>query len=83
MGLQLVLVGREPDKLGMIIAKPMDLVSLTRNDFSGQTNYGVQMGSSEQQVRDAYGAPDPPLQSDKGRRMSIRKRSTSGRIELR
>ena len=65
-GLQLILVGREPDRLGMIIANPMDLVALTRNEFPGQTDKGIRMGSSEQQVREAYGAPDPPLPTDKG-----------------
>jgi hypothetical protein len=65
-GLQLVLVGREPDKLGMIIANPMDAPSLTRNEFPGRTDKGIRIGSSEREVRDAYGEPDPPLPSDRG-----------------
>ena len=64
-GLQLVLVGREPDKLGMIIANPADAASLTRNEFPGQTDKGIRIGSSEKQVRDTYGEPDAPLPSDK------------------
>jgi len=58
-GLQLVLVGREPNKLGMIIANPYDAASLTRHEFPGQTDKGIQIGSSEQEVTDAYGQPDP------------------------
>lgn len=65
-GLQLVLVGREPDKLGMIIANPSDAASLTRNDFRGRTDKGIRMGSSKQEVRDAYGEPDAPLPRDEG-----------------
>jgi hypothetical protein len=58
-GLQLVLVGREPpDSFGLIIANPGDAASLTRNDFPGQTDKGIRMGSSEQQIIDAYGEPD-------------------------
>ena len=59
-GLQLVLVGREPDKLGMIIANPADAGSLTRNEFPGQTDKGICIGSSLQEVHDAYGKQDPP-----------------------
>ena len=64
-GLQLVLVGREPDKLGMIIANPMGALSLTRNEFPGQTDKGIGMGSTFQEVRDAYGEPDPPLPGER------------------
>ena len=64
-GLQLVLVGREPDKLGMIIANPGDAASLVRNEFLGQTDNGIRTGSSTQDVFDAYGKPDTPLPSDK------------------
>jgi hypothetical protein len=64
-GLQLVLKGPGPGTLGMIIANPGDAISLTRNEFPGQTNKGIRMGSSKEQVRDAYGEPDPPLPSDK------------------
>jgi hypothetical protein len=71
-GLQLVLVGREPDKLGTIIANPSDAASATRNEFLGQTDKGIRMGSSEKQVRDAYGEPDPPLPSDKDLHASVK-----------
>ena len=71
-GLQLVLGGREPDKLGMIIANPSDAASATRNEFLGQTDKGIRMGSSEKQVRDAYGEPDPPLPSDKDLHASVK-----------
>ena len=57
-GVQLVLVGREPDRLGTIIANPWDAGSLTRHDFSGQTDKGVRIGSSESEVRQKYGVPD-------------------------
>lgn len=63
-GLQLALTGREPDKLGLIIANPADAASLTRNDFPGQTDKGIRIGSSSQEVRDAYGKPDGPLADD-------------------
>ncbi len=58
-GLQLCLVGREPDRLGMIIANPMDYATRTRNEFPGQTDKGIRIGSSEQEVLDTYGEPDP------------------------
>lgn len=57
-GLQLVLVGREPNKLGMIIANPADASSLVRNEFPGQTDKGIRIGSTEKQVIEAYGEPD-------------------------
>lgn len=63
-GLQLVLVGHEPDKLGLIIANPSDAASLTRNEFPGQTDNGIRIGSSVEEVRDAYGEPDAPLPND-------------------
>lgn len=59
-GLQLVLVGREPDKLEQIIANPFDAANLTRNDFPGRTDKGIRIGSTKQEVRDAYGEPTPP-----------------------
>jgi hypothetical protein len=65
MGLQLVLGGREPDNLGMIIANPYDAASLTRNEFPGQTDTGIRIGSTKQDVVDVYGEPDPRLPSDK------------------
>jgi hypothetical protein len=58
-GLQLVLVGREPDKLGLIIANPMDAANLTRNEFAGQTDKGIRIGSSADEVIAAYGESDP------------------------
>ncbi|MBX3438975.1 MAG: hypothetical protein KF861_15900 [Planctomycetaceae bacterium] len=70
-GLQLVLAGREPDMLGMIIVNPSDAASLTRNDFHGRTDKGIRMGSSKQEVRDAYGEPDAPLPSDRGSRADV------------
>lgn len=60
-GLQLVLVGREPDKLGTIIANPMDASMLTRNEFPGQTGKGIRIGSTLKQIRNAYGEPDVVL----------------------
>ncbi|MCY2968976.1 MAG: hypothetical protein NT069_36015 [Planctomycetota bacterium] len=57
-GLQLVLVGLPRDTLGMIIANPWDAASLTRRDFPGRTVEGIRIGSSAEQVHDAYGEPD-------------------------
>ena len=68
MGLQLVLNGPGPEgreTLGMIIANPWDAAGLTRRDFPGSTPEGIRVGSSVQQVRDAYGEPDPAQPSDK------------------
>ncbi len=64
LGLQLVLTGREPDKLGMIIANPSDAASRTRNDFPGQTDKGIRIGSTRREVLEAYGQPDPSLPED-------------------
>lgn len=60
LGLQLVLVGREPDKLGLIIANPMDFDALARNDFPGRTDQGIRIGSTREEVIAAYGQPDTP-----------------------
>jgi hypothetical protein len=65
LGLQLVLVGREPDKLGLIIANPMDLDALTRNEFPGQTDKGIRIGSTRKEVIAAYGKFSPPKAEDK------------------
>ena len=68
MGLQLVLNGPGPEgneTLGLIIANPWDVASLTRRDFPGGTSEGIRIGSSVQQVHDAYGKPDPAHPSDK------------------
>lgn len=68
MGLQLVLNGPGPEgreTLGTIIANPWDAASLTRRDFPGGTPEGIRIGSSVQQVHDAYGEPDPAQPSDK------------------
>ena len=65
LGLQLVTGGPELDKLEMIIANPSDAASHVRNDFPGETDKGIRIGSSWQAVIDAYGQPDPPLPSDK------------------
>jgi hypothetical protein len=62
-GLQLALGG---DELGMIIANPSDAASLVRNEFPGQTEKGIRIGSSWEEVLERYGEPDPPLPSDRG-----------------
>ncbi len=54
IGLQLVLVGREPDKLGLIIANPGDAPSLMQHDFPGKTDKGIGIGSTIKQVLTAY-----------------------------
>lgn len=67
LGLQLVLNGRGPkgrETLGLIIANPWDAASLTRREFPGGTPEGIRIGSSVQQVHDAYGEPDPAQPSD-------------------
>ncbi len=63
MGLQLVTGGPELDELEMIIANPGDAASNVRHEFPGQTDKGIRIGSSWQEVIDAYGQPDPPLPS--------------------
>ncbi|MFN0055051.1 MAG: hypothetical protein ACKV0T_23000 [Planctomycetales bacterium] len=66
MGLQFVLQGPEGNEtLGLIIANPWDAASLTRRDFPGETSKGIRIGSSVQQVHDAYGKPDPAHPGDK------------------
>jgi hypothetical protein len=57
LGLQVILVGREPDKLGMIIANPDDAGSLNRHDFRGKTAEGIGIGSSQPDLAEAYGMP--------------------------
>jgi outer membrane lipoprotein-sorting protein len=61
MGLQLALLGPEGrETLGMIIANPWDAANLTKRDFPGNTAEGISMGSTVEQVHEAYGEPDPP-----------------------
>lgn len=57
-GFQLVMAG-PGETFGFVIANPMDAASLTRHEFPGQTDKGIRIGSTEQDVRTAYGAPDP------------------------
>ncbi|GAA4421754.1 hypothetical protein [Bremerella cremea] len=60
LGMQLVLTGREPDKLGMIIANPADAANLRKNPFPGRTEEGIRIDSTREQVIAAYGEPDAP-----------------------
>ncbi|MEW4451483.1 hypothetical protein AB1L30_02250 [Bremerella sp. JC817] len=60
LGMQLVLTGREPDKLGMIIANPADAANLQKNPFPGRTEEGIRIDSTREQVIAAYGEPDAP-----------------------
>jgi hypothetical protein len=63
-GLQLILAGGHASAgtLGMIIANPGDAASRIQNSFPGQTDKGIRIGSTKQQVLGAYGEPDalPP-----------------------
>ncbi|HEX4794924.1 MAG TPA: hypothetical protein VH370_14080 [Humisphaera sp.] len=58
-GLQLVFNAGNPSTFQSIIANPADAASRVRNDFPGQTDKGIRIGSSKQEVLDAYGEPDP------------------------
>lgn len=60
VGLQFILAGRKPNRLGNIIVNPSDAANLKRHDFPGQTEKGIKIGSTREEVIDAYGEPDPP-----------------------
>jgi hypothetical protein len=64
LGLQLLILGDEPGKLHWLIANPVDEYSQPRHDFVGQTDTGIRMGASVQDVIDAYGVPDAPVPGD-------------------